>query len=337
MTAFLSDNVSGMHPAIAAALGAAGDGYALPYGDDELSARLDETYSRLFDTEVSVLPCVTGTAANSLAIALVARPFNSVCVYTESHVYLDECNGPEFFSGGARQLRIGGEQGKIDPAGLTEAMALIGERHSGQPSAVSVSQATELGTLYRPDELRAISAIAREHGLRVHMDGARFGNAVAGLDCDPADLSWKAGVDLLSFGATKNGCLAAEAIILFDTSLAREARYRVKQAGQLLSKQRFLSAQLLAYVEDGLWLANASHANRQAAALATRLAAVDGVELMHREKTNMLYARLPQRHVAALEAAGLAGYSYPNGYMRLVCSWATSDEEIDRFMAAIED
>jgi len=337
MTAFVSDNTSGMHPAIVRALAEANAGASMPYGDDELSRRLDAAYSEVFETEVVVLPCTTGTAANSLSFALLARPYNSVCVYADSHVYLDECNAPGFFAGGARQERIDGGEGKMDPGSLLQAMAVIGERHSTQPSAVSVSQATELGTLYTLAELEAVNGIARDHGLRIHMDGARFANALAGLDCRPADMTWKAGIDVLSFGATKNGCLAGEALVLFDTALEQEARYRLKQAGQLLSKHRFLAAQLLAYIEDDLWLDNARHGNRQATKLAAALEAIDGVELLHPVSSNMFYVKFPAAMAAALESAGVAGYTYASGFMRLVCSWATTDEEIDRFLAVLEE
>jgi threonine aldolase len=335
VTGFLSDNVSGVHPAIADALLRANSGYAMPYGDDDLSKLLDDRYSRVFETEVNVLPCVTGTAANGLSIALLAKSYNSVCVHADAHIYLDECNAPEFFSGGARQVRIHGPDGKMDPGKLEQAFAALGERHSAQPSAVSVAQATELGTLYSPQELETIGSLLRSRGLGMHMDGARFANAVAALGCRPRDITSRVGVDVLSFGATKNGCLAAEAVVLFDTSLAGEARYRMKQAGQMLSKQRFLAAQLRAYVEDGLWLDSARHANRQAARLASRLQELDGVELLHPATTNTIYVKFPARMVAALQAAGLAGYVYDNSYMRLVCSWATGDEEIDRFLATL--
>ena len=328
--------MSGIHPAIAEAIFRENNGYQMPYGNDDLSKRLDDRYSEIFGTDVVVLPCVTGTAANSLALALFTKPYNSVAVYADSHVYLDECNAPGFFSGGARQVRVPGSGGKIDPANLEKAMALIGERQSAQPSAISVSQATELGTVYGIDELRVITDIARKHRQKVHMDGARFANALAALDCHPADISWKAGIDVLAFGATKNGCIAAEAIVLFDSSLADEARYRLKQAGQVLSKQRFLSAQLLAYVDDDLWLANARHANNQAARLAAGLEEIDDVTLLHEASTNILYVKFSGERIAVLEAAGLAGYLYENGYMRLVCSWATSDEDLSRFFAALK-
>lgn len=335
MTAFLSDNITGMHPAIAAAITKADQGYALPYGDDELSQRLDATYSELFETDVAVLPCITGTAANSIAMALLAKSFNSICVHADSHIYHWECSGPEFYTGGARQLPVPGDHGKIDATHLETAMEALGQRDPAQPSAISLAQATELGTLYRPDEMQAIADVARKNGLRIHMDGARFANAVAGLDCTPAEASWKAGVDVLSLGATKNGCLAAEALVLFDPSMAREARYRAKQAGQMLSKQRYLAAQLLAYVEDELWLETARHANAKAAALAERLAGIDGVDVLPRDDTNMVYARIPDAGVAALEAANAACHIYENGYMRLIASWATTDEEVERFVCLL--
>jgi len=332
---FVSDNVSGIHPAIYDAMSRENSGYRMPYGDDDLSRVLDDRFSELFGAEVAVLPCLTGTATNSLSLALMTRPYNSVCVYADSHVYLDECAAPEFFSGGARQVPIGGPEGKIDPAELLKAMAAIGQPQSAQPAAVTVSQATEIGTLYRIPELHAITTVARNHGLKTHMDGARFANAVAGLDCHPSEITWKANIDILSFGATKNGCLAAEALVLFDTSYIEEARYRLKQCGQRLSKQRFLSAQLLAYIDNGLWLSNAQHANRQAATLAAKLTAIDGVELLHTDKSNMLFVKFSMAQIAALQAAELAGYLYDSGYMRLVCSWATTDEEVSKFLATV--
>ena len=216
-------------------------------------------------------------------------------------------------------------------------MEALGQRDAPQPSAISVTQATELGTLYQPDELRALNRVAQAHGLRTHMDGARFANAVAGLDCSPAEASWKAGIDILSLGATKNGCMAAEALVLFDPAMAAEARYRAKQAGQMLSKQRYLAAQLLAYIEDDLWLRIARHANEKAGVLAEGLANIDGVDVLPRDDTNMVYARIPEAGAAALQAAGAAGHIYDNGYMRLIASWATTDEEIDRFVGLVAD
>ena len=337
MTGFVSDNVSGVHPAILDAIIKANSGYQMPYGADDLSKLVDERYSEIFDKQVVVLPCVTGTAANSLALALFTKPYNSVSVYADSHVYLDECNAPGFFSGGARQVRVEGPNGKMDPAKLDMAMALIGQRQSTQPSAISVSQTTELGTVYGVDELQVIAGIARKYGQRIQMDGARFANALIALNCQPADITWKAGIDVLAFGATKNGCMAAEAIVIFDTDLAVEARYRLKQSGQVLSKQRFLSAQLLAYVDNDLWLANARHANAQAAKLAAGLSALEGVALMHEVSANMMFVKFSDRQIKALQKAGIAGYVYDDGYMRLVCSWASSDEEISRFLAVVQD
>ncbi|MEM7360061.1 MAG: beta-eliminating lyase-related protein [Pseudomonadota bacterium] len=334
MAEFVSDNVSGIHPKVMKALQDANTGYRRPYGNDELSDRLNGVFSTLFETEVFVLPCVTGTAANSLALSLMAGPINSICVHERSHVYMDECNAPELFSG-ARLLPLPGDYSKLNTQSLQTVVSEIGELHSPQPSAISLTQTTETGTIYSLDEIAAIAEFACFYKMKMHMDGARFANAVASIGCSPADMTWRAGLDALSFGATKNGCLAAEAVVIFNQDFIPEARHRLKRSAQLLSKQRFLAAQLLAYVEDDLWLNSASHANSQMAKLANRLAEVEGVELPDSIGSNMMFAKFTAEQNQRLEAAGLAGYLFETGHMRLVCSWATHDEEIDRFVAAV--
>ncbi|MBT8115833.1 MAG: low specificity L-threonine aldolase [Arenicella sp.] len=337
MTGFLSDNVSGIHPEIMDALRKENSGYRKPYGNDEQSARLDVAFSELFDTEVVVLPCATGTAANSLALSLMAGPINSICVHEKSHVYIDECNAPEFFCGGARLSPLPGANGKIAETSLAKVIGVIGDVHAPQPSAISITQTTEVGTVYSIAEIEAISGFARSHDFKVHMDGARFANAVATLDCHPADLTWRAGIDALSFGATKNGCMAAEAVVLFDKTLIETAHHRQKRAGQLLSKQRFLATQLLAYLHDDLWLRNARHANHKISELAEMLGSIEGVELPVQIESNMIFAKFTAGQNAKLEKAGLAGYLFDSGEMRICCSWATTDDDIQQFVRCIKD
>lgn len=326
MTVFLSDNVAGAHPAIMEAIAEANSGAAAPYGDDVWSAAIDRAFSTLFEREVAVIPCVTGTAANALALSLLLDPTESALVLAGSHVYGDECNAPEFFSGGARLVPLAGEGGKLRPVDLLPELARRGDRHSAQPTALSIAQCTETGRVYRLDELAGLAAAARDNGLSVHMDGARFANAVAALGCSPAEATWKAGVDVLSFGATKNGCLGAEAVVLFDPALAGKARFRAKRAGQLLSKMRFLSAQLLAHVENGLWLDCARHANALALELAASLGSA-GVRVPAPPDANIVFATPDADQSARLSAAGLAGYE-SEGTMRFCTSWQTSEADI---------
>lgn len=334
MAEFVSDNVSGIHPKVMQALNDANTGYRRPYGNDELSSQLNEVFSDLFETQVYILPCVTGTAANSLALSLMAGPINSICVHEKSHVYMDECNAPELFSG-ARLLPLPGDSSKLSPESLQSVVSEIGELHSPQPSAISLTQTTETGTVYTLDEIAAVAEFAQTYKMKLHIDGARFANAVASTGCSPADMTWRLGLDALSFGATKNGCLAAEAVVIFDQAMIPEARHRLKRSAQLLSKQRFLAAQLLAYVKDDLWLESARRANGQMAKLASRLSEVEGVELPDSIGSNMMFARFTAEQNQKLEEAGLAGYLFESGHMRLCCSWATQDEELDRFVTAV--
>ena len=280
---FCSDNTTGAAPEIMAALAEANSGQAMPYGDDPVTGRLAARFGEVFETEVMVFPVATGTAANALSLSLMAPPFGAVYCHREAHVAVDECGAPEFYTGGAKLVPLDGDDGRFDAAALEAALArsVAGFVHHVQPAAISLSQLTECGTAYGVDEIGAISALARRHGLGVHMDGARFANALAYLGCAPADVTWRAGVDVLSFGATKNGAWAAEAVVVFKRDLASDLGYRRKRAGHLLSKMRFVSAQLEAYLADGLWLRNAGHANRLAAIIAEGLAAIPGARLVH--------------------------------------------------------
>ncbi len=326
--------MSGVHPKVLAAIADANMGSALPYGDDDLSKLLNDRFSEMFETSVSVIPCLTGTAANSLALSLMAGPINSVCVHEKSHAYLDECNGPEFYSG-AKLKPIPGENGKLSPQSLGPFMAAIGERHSAQPSAISITQTTEFGSVYSLEQIKTLSSFAGNNELSLHMDGARFSNAVAALGCGAADMSWKAGVMAVSLGFTKNGCMAAEAVILFDQTRAEEGFYRQKRAGQLLSKQRFLAAQLLAMLDNNLWLENARRANRQNEALLSRLKGIKGVKVPDDHCGNMAFVRFTPDQIARLQSSKMAGYVYDNNQMRLCCSWETTDDQINAFIDVV--
>jgi threonine aldolase len=284
---------------------------------------------------VRAFAVVTGTAANSLSIATIAPPYGAVFAHEEAHIVRDECGAPEFFSNGARLILVPGANGKVTPDALSAAIADYPVSvHSVQPAGLSLTQATEVGTAYRPDEVAALSEIARRHKLKVHMDGARFANAVTFLGCSPADVTWRAGVDVLSFGATKNGALAAEAVVFFDLALVRDFELRRKRAGHLISKSRYVSAQLLAYVETGVWQRNATRAN----ALARKIGAAAGSALMYPVEANELFLRLGNERKTALSAKGFEFYDWgaaDTGEIRLVVSWDQPEEEVDALCRAL--
>lgn len=337
---FRSDNVAGVAPEIMAAVTAANSGTAAAYGDDAVSARLDDVYSALFETEVRVFPVVTGTVANALAVSILTPPYGAVYTHRDGHLNTDECGAPELFTGGAKLAAVAGEYGKIDLAALRQALQTSGQGfvHAAQPACVSLTQATEMGAVYTADEIAAIAALAREWNMAVHMDGARFANAVAASGASPAELTWRAGVDVLSFGATKNGALAAEAIVLFRVALADDLAFRHKRAGQLLSKMRFVSAQLEAYVADGLWLRLASHANDLARALAEGLAAIPGARLVGPSTANEIFVDLPEQVIDALKDEGFQYYGWPEPWqhsttIRLVTRHDMEAAEVAHFLA----
>ncbi len=336
---FRSDNVAGASPEILAALAAANGGTASAYGADEITARLEARFRELFEHEVAVFPVATGTAANALALATLTPPWGVIYCHEEAHAAIDECGAPEFFSGGGKIVTLPGADGKIAPDTVAARLTERGFVHHAQPAAITISQTTEAGTLYRPPELAALGDFAHRHGMARHVDGARVGNAVAALGCAPADITWRAGVDALSFGATKNGALAAEAVVFFDPEKARELGYRRKRAGHLVSKMRFLSAQLEAYLADGLWLRNARHANRMAARLGSGLARQKAARLRHPVEANEVFVELPERVIRALDAQGFRFYRWGGAEatcLRLVASFATREDEVDRFIAAAE-
>jgi threonine aldolase len=337
---FNSDNVTGASPEILAALAAANHGAVASYGDDQITARLETRFRALFERDVAVFPVVTGTAANALCLAACVPPWGVTYCHREAHIACDECGAPEFYSGGAKLALLDGAHAKLAPATLEAALAAggAGVVHHAQPAAVSLSQATECGAVYRPAELAALAEIAHRHGCKLHVDGARFANALVTLGCSAAEASWRAGVDLLSFGATKNGALAAEAIVVFDPALAATIGYRRKRAGHLFSKMRFLSAQLDAYLADDLWLRNARHANLLATRMAAGLAALDnrGIALVHPVEANELFVRLPEPVRRSLTEDGFLfhGWGAPSdGVVRLVTSWSTDAADVDRLVA----
>jgi threonine aldolase len=334
---FRSDNTSGVSPAILAALDAANAGTAPSYGADAISERVTRKLCDLFEREVAVFPVATGTAANVLALAALTPPWGVIYCHEDAHIALDECGAPEFYTGGAQMALLRGDHGKIAPDALEARISGAGVVHHPQPAAISLSQATEAGTVYTPAEIGAIAEVARRHKLGLHIDGARFGNAIATLGCSPADLTWRAGVDALSFGATKNGAMAAEAVIVFDPPRAAEIGFRRKRGGHLFSKMRFLTAQLDAYLADNLWLANARQANAMAAQLGSGLATLPGARLSHMVQANEVFVELPDATIRALAAQGFHFHRWGGETatcIRLVTSFATKSEDVAAFVAA---
>ena len=341
---FKSDNVTPACDAVMAAINAANVGSATSYGGDEFTERLQAVASEVFGRQVAIFPVTTGTAANSLALSQFVPPYGAVYCHDAAHIVTDECDAPEFFMGGAKLLGLPAADGKIRPEQVAAAIAFAEDMgvHHVKPAAVSLTQATEWGTVYKLAELSALAATARKHGLPLHMDGARLANALVHLDCTPAEATWKLGVDVLSLGATKNGALCAEAVVFFDPAQARDFDRRRKRAGHLWSKLRFLSAQLLAYFEHGLWLDNARHANAMAAALADGLRRVGGATLVQAVDANEVFVGLPEKTVAALEKQGFGFYRWPlcnpeHGVaIRLVTSYATPRAHVDELIAAAQ-
>jgi threonine aldolase len=332
---FFSDNTAAACPEILQAIAAANHGHVVAYGDDPWTQRLDEVLGEFFGAEVRAFPVATGTASNSLALATVTPRYGAVYCHPEAHIACDECGAPGFFTGGAQLERVEGAAAKLSAEAL--AATLDGHSvsvHSVQPAAVSISQATELGTAYRPDEVAALCEVAREHGLHVHMDGARFANAVTFLGCHPGDVTWRAGVDVLSLGATKNGALAAEAVVFFHLGLVRDFELQRKRAGHLLSKSRFVSAQLLAYVESGVWRRNAERAN----ALARAIGKAAGKRLLHPVEANEVFVELGNTGKSSLRSAGFEFYDWgppASGAARMVASWDQDERHVEALCAAL--
>lgn len=336
MKYFKSDNTAAVAPQILSALSEANAGFAPAYGEDDHTRRLQQTFSELFERDVVVFPVATGTAANSLALATLVPPWGAIVTHAESHIVRDECGAPEFMTHGARLMLSNEPAAKLTAEGLTRVLdSLPLSVHTVQPRALSITQATELGTVYERGELEQLTSVAHARGLRVHMDGARFANAVAYLGCRPADITWRAGVDVLSFGATKNGAMAAEAVIFFDHQLVADFEFRRKRAAHLFSKMRFLSAQLLAYVQDDLWLRLASHAN----ALAARIGKAAGARLLHPVQSNEVFMQLGDHAIRQLREADFAFYDWGtlnSGEARFVVSWHQPETDVDALCQALQ-
>jgi threonine aldolase len=339
---FLSDNAAGVSPEILEAIVRANDGAAPAYGADALTHSLTGRLEQFFGHPVQCYLVGTGTAANALSLAALCPPWGAVLCHEEAHIAVDECGAPELFTGGAKLLPVPGRDGKLSIDGLQRALAGFrgGDQHQVQPAAVSLSQATEAGTVYKPDEIAAIAKWAHAHGLKVHMDGARFANAAVGVGAAPAEITWRAGVDILSFGATKNGALAAEAVIVFDAGIGKEMLFRRKRAGHLFSKSRFFAAQFHAYLDGDLWRRNAAHANGMAQKLAAGLGRVSGVTVLHPVEANEIFVRMPDALAAFLRKNEFLLHDWPPsgaGGRRLVTSPMTTEAEVDGLLAAAAD
>jgi len=346
---FASDNWAGAHRDVAMALSEAASGFDPAYGSGAWDKRATARFSEVFERDVAVFFVSTGTAANSLSLASVSKPGGVVFCHPEAHIREDECGAPEFLSGGLRLHPVEGERGKMDPALLREAIGHfpLGFVHGGRPAAVSITQASEIGTIHSLKEIDAIVAVAREHELPIHMDGARFANALVALGCTPAEMTWQRGVDLLSFGGTKNGCWCAEAVVLFDPARAGEFAFHHKRAAQLFSKSRFVAAQFEAYFADDLWLGNARHSNAMAQRLAEMLDGLPTARLAWKPDANEVFPILKRHTADRLKAEGAAFYDWraphwfrePIGNDEVLCrfvtSFATRDEDIDALFACL--
>lgn len=332
---FFSDNTASVSPELLEAIHEANPGQVKAYGDDPWTQRLNEVFGKFFETDVSVFALSTGTAANALALATLVPPYGAIFAHGDSHIMRDECGAPEFYTGGGRIVEVEGADGKINPQALAESLdAWPASVHTYQPSAVALTQATELGTVYRPEEISAIAELAHRRGLHVQLDGARFANAVVSLGVKPADITWRAGVDVLSFGATKNGALGAEAVVFFDRGHVRDFELRRKRGGHLLSKSRYVSAQLLAYIESGVWQRNAARAN----AFAARIGEAAADFLMHPVQANEVFLRLGDSRKAQLRASGFFFYDWGperSGEARFVASWDQREGDVDALCAAL--
>ncbi|HTB84946.1 MAG TPA: low specificity L-threonine aldolase [Candidatus Sulfotelmatobacter sp.] len=336
---FTSDNCSGVCPEAWAAMTAANPGHKANYGNDIWTQRATDAIREVFETDCEVFFVFNGTAANSLSLASLCQSYHSVLCHEVAHIETAECGAPEFFSNGSKILLLQGAHGKIDPADIERAVKKRTDIHYPKPRVLSVTQATETGTVYSIAELHTLSETARQFGLHLHMDGARFANAVATLEVSPADITWRAGVDVLCFGGTKNGIAVGEAVVFFDRELAHEFDYRCKQAGQLASKMRFLSAPWAGVLKDGAWLRHARHANAMAKLLETELQKIPGVAIAHPVDSNAVFAKISKAVVEKLRALGWQ-FSFGGvtpGDARFMCSWDTTAADVDALVADVRE
>ncbi|MDA7779056.1 low specificity L-threonine aldolase [Candidatus Pelagibacter sp.] len=335
---FASDNVAGACPEVLEAILKANDGDRAPYGDDEISKNLQDKFSEIFEKEVIVFPTSSGTAANALALSTMTPSFGNIYCHKLSHINVDECGAPEFYTGGAKLVNLNGINGKITAEELNKSISGKGVVHHTQPSSVSITQLCETGEAYELDEIKKISEIAHHHKLNMHMDGARFANALVSLDCSPAEMTWKSGIDVLSFGATKNGCLAAEAIIFFKPELVGNLPFLMKRAGHLLSKMSFVSAQLDAYITNEVWLRNAKHANAMGKKLSQGLDQHKNIELAYPTDANEIFVKIPKDIIDQLNSEGytINDDEWDGKAVRLVTAWNTSLSDIETFLNFIK-
>lgn len=331
---FASDNYAGITPEAWAALAEANADHEPAYGNDRWTQRAADLVREVFETPCEVFFVFNGTAANSLSLAACCQSYHSVLCHEVAHVEKDECGAPEFFSNGTKLILLPGTNGKLTPAGMEEAVHRRSDIHYPKPRVVTATQCTEVGTLYTPAELRAIGSAAKKLGLRYHMDGARFANAVAALGVAPREITWQAGVDVLSFGGTKNGIHVGETVVFFNLELAEEFAYRAKQAGQLCSKMRFMSAPWVGMLKDGIWLKHAAHANAMAGLLHQLIDGQPGVKILFPREANSVFVDLPKPTIQRLWDKGWMFYNFiGEGGCRLMCSWDTREEDVREFAA----
>lgn len=340
---FTSDNASGAHPQIMAALMRANEGYSRGYGADPIMAEVATRLRAIFEApDAAVHLVATGTAANALALALYAQPWSAIFAHSEAHIAVDECGAPEFYTNGAKLVGVAGDHGKMTPDSLALALDHTGGNgvHGVQRGPLSITNVTEAGTVYTPAEITALTALARARGMASHLDGARFANALVATGATAAEMTWKSGIDVLSFGGTKNGCLGVEAVIIFDPAKAWEFELRRKRGGHLFSKNRYLAAQMQGYLENDLWLTLAKQANAMGARLAKGLATVQGATLRHPVNANMLFPEWPTGTHARAEARGAQYYPFPAPHgreaARLVASWSSTQDDVDNLVAALK-
>jgi threonine aldolase len=336
---FASDNYSGICPEAWAAMAEANSGHEVSYGNDRWTQQAADRMREIFETDCEVFFVFNGTSANSLSLASLCQSYHSVLCHELAHVETSECGAPEFFANGSKILLLHGASGKIDPADIERAVKKRTDIHYPKPRVLSATQATEVGTVYSVGEIQVLAETARKFGLRLQMDGARFANAVASLDVAPAEITWRAGVDVLCFGGAKNGLALGEAVVFFNRELARDFDYRCKQGGQLASKMRFLSAPWLGILKDGAWLKHARHANEMARRLEAGLKAIAGVSIFHPVQVNAVFAGMPKSIEEKLHARGWQFYTgvITSGESRLMCSWDTTPEDVDAFVADLRE
>jgi len=327
---FASDNYAGICPEAWEAMAQANSGYASSYGEDDWTARASDRLRDLFETDCEVFFVFNGTAANSLALSSLCQSYHSIICHEMAHIETDECGAAEFFSNGTKVLLVRGAHGKVDPAEVVHTVKRRSDIHYPKPKVLSLTQATELGTVYSVEELQELAEVARKHKLRIHMDGARFANAVSSLGVAPKEITWQAGVDVLCFGGTKNGFAIGEAVVFFNKALAFEFEYRCKQAGQLASKMRFLTAPWVGILENDAWLTRAGNANRCARLLEQRLRQIEGIDVMFPAQANSVFVDLPAQLAEALRHKGWHFYTFiGSGGARFMCSWETTEADVE--------